>query len=205
MRIGVDIDDVIVETLPAYIRAFETRFGRSVPLARAHWDPFEFHPDIPSAERMAFFDELRGNRFMFTRPVHPDAPPAVRALKAAGHTLIVVSGRPTSHLADTREMLEQMGIADCFAHIIHRGGQTIPDYKGRAAREQRLDVLVEDELPAARAVALAGVSVLLMDRPWNQGVLPARITRVASWAEALGRLAHWPGGAASPSARAGRP
>ena len=192
MRIGVDIDDVIVETLPAYIRAFEARFGRRVALAHAHWDPFAFHPDIPAADRLAFFEELRGSRFMFTRPVHPEAPPAVRALQEAGHTLIVVSGRPQTHLAETEAMLERIGIRACFAEIVHRDGQTIPDYKRQAARERRLDLLVEDEFPAARAVAETGVPVLLMDRPWNQGDLPARVLRVASWPEVLARVASWP-------------
>ena len=189
MRIGVDIDDVLVETMPGYLRAFEERFGRRVPLALASWDPFERFPEIPAAERLAFFDHLRRSRFMFTRPVKPDAAPAVRALAAAGHTLIIVSGRPVPHLAETEAMLEGMGIRDCFTEIVHRDGETIPDYKGRAAGELGLDVLVEDEFPAARAVARAGVAVLLMDRPWNQGPLPPRIVRVASWAEALTRLA----------------
>ena len=193
MRIGVDIDDVLVETMPAYLRAFQERFGRAVSLSQASWDPFELFPDIPSHERLAFFEGLRRSRFMFTRPLHPDAPPAVRALKGAGHTLIILSGRPQPHLRDTEEMLEGMGIRECFAEIVHRDGETIPDYKGRAAGELRLDVLVEDEFPAARAVAQAGVPVLLMDRPWNQGPLPPRIRRVASWADALAHLAAWPG------------
>ncbi len=192
MRIGVDIDDVLVETMPAYLRAFEERFGRAVPLAQASWDPFERFPDIPPEARLAFFEALRQSRFMFTRPVLPDAPPAVRALVAAGHTLVILSGRPQHHLDETAAMLERMGIRDCFAEIVHREGETIPAYKGRAAGALGLDVLVEDEFPAARAVAQAGVPVLLMDRPWNQGPVPPRIVRVASWAEALARLADWP-------------
>lgn len=191
MRIGVDIDDVLVETMPAYLRAFEERFGRAVPLAEASWDPFQWHPDIPSPDRLAFFDDLRRTRFMFTRTAFPEALPAVRALCAAGHTLVIVSGRPQLHLADTEEMLQRIGIRECFTEIVHRDGEAIPQYKRRAARDRRLDVLVEDEFPAARAVAEVGVPVLLMDRPWNQGSLPARVERVASWAEALARLAHW--------------
>lgn len=192
MRIGVDIDDVLVETMPAYLRAFEERFGRTVPLAQASWDPFAHFPDIPPQERLAFFDALRRSRFMFTRPVLPDAPPAVRALVAAGHTLVILSGRPQPHLGDTEAMLERMGIRDCFAEVVHRDGDTIAGYKGRQAGNLGLDVLVEDEFPAARAVAAAGVPVLLMDRPWNQGPVPPRIVRVASWDEALARLAAWP-------------
>jgi len=192
MRIGVDIDDVLVETMPAYLRAFAERFGRPVPLAQASWDPFTLFPDIPPQERLAFFDMLRRSRFMFTRRVHPDAPPAVRALVAEGHTLVIVSGRPQAHLDETEAMLERMGIRDCFAEIVHRDGETIAQYKGREAGRLGLDVLVEDEFPAACAVAEAGVPVLLMDRPWNQGPLPPRIVRIASWAEALARLAAWP-------------
>jgi hypothetical protein len=193
MRIGVDIDDVLVETMPAYLRAFEERFGRPVPLAQARWDPFELFPDIPPHERLAFFDALRRSRFMFTRPAHPDAPPAVRALAAAGHTLVVLSGRPQPHLGETEEMLKRIGIRDCFAAIVHRDGETIAEYKRREAGRLGLDVLVEDEFPAACAVAEAGVPVLLMDRPWNQGPLSPRMVRIVSWAEALARLAAWPG------------
>lgn len=193
MRIGVDIDDVLVETMPAYLRAFEEHFGRAVPLAQASWDPFAHFPDIPPQERLAFFDSLRRDRFMFTRPLLPDAPPAVRALAASGHTLVILSGRPRPHLRETEAMLERMGLRDYFAEIVHRDGDTIPDYKRREAGRLGLDVLVEDEFPAARAVAQAGVPVLLMDRPWNQGPLPPRVLRVASWPEALARLAAWPG------------
>jgi len=191
MRIGVDIDDVLVETMPAYLRAFEERFGRAVPLAEARWDPFELHPDIPPPDRLAFFEHLRRTGFMFSRAAYPDAPPAVRALRAAGHTLVIVSGRPRPHLPETERMLERIGIRQCFAEIVHRDGEGIAEYKGRTARDRRLDVLVEDEFPAARAVAQAGVAVLLMDRPWNQGALPPRMERIASWAEALARLGAW--------------
>jgi uncharacterized HAD superfamily protein len=201
MRIGVDIDDVLVETMPAYLRAFQERFGRSVPLAQASWDPFALHPDIPPPDRLAFFDHLRRTRFMFTRAAYPEATAAVRTLRGAGHTLIIVSGRPQPHLGETEDMLERIGIRECFAEIVHRDGETIAEYKRRAARDRRLDVLVEDEFPAARAVAEGGVPVLLMDRPWNQGGLPPRMERVASWAEALARLASWTPGAISASPR----
>jgi hypothetical protein len=47
VRIGVDIDDVLVDALPHFLAAFNARFGKAVPLEQADWDLFRLWAEAP--------------------------------------------------------------------------------------------------------------------------------------------------------------
>jgi len=194
LRIGVDVDDVLVESLPGYVEAFGRRFRRRVPVEQAAWEIFRGFPEIPADEQGEFYGELETTGFLGTRPVYPEAVEGVRALAAAGHRLLVVTGRLREQAGHTRRLLTQAGILELFEALYHRsGGTPTTDHKRRIVREERLDVLIDDELHLARAVARLPIPVLLVDRPWNQGSLPAGITRVTSWPQILSRVAELAG------------
>ena len=181
LRIGVDVDDVLVESLPGYLEAFRNYFGREVKVEDAAWEIFRRFPSIPSSQRWGFFTELETSDFLATRPVYADAVSAVRSLASVGHRLFVVTGRLVTHREHTRRLLQRAGIAHLFEDLVHRSEEMAVEYKPRVARERGLDCLIEDELHVAVAVARVPVSVLLVDRPWNQGDLPQGITRVMDW------------------------
>lgn len=185
LRIGVDVDDVLVESLPVYLEAFRTYFGRDVKIEDAAWEIFARYPEIPAEEMWRFFEKLEETDFLGTRPVYPEAASAMRALAASGYRLVVVTGRLLAHCDDTRRLLQSAGIAGLFEDLVHRNGEAAVEYKPRVVRERGLDVLIEDERHVAAAVALVPVPVLLFDRPWNQGVLPAGVTRVTNWRHVL--------------------
>jgi uncharacterized protein len=185
LRIGVDVDDVLVESLPAYLEAFRSYFGQEVKIEDAAWEIFARYPEISAEEIWRFFETLEKTDFLGTRPVYPEAATAMRALAGAGHRLVVVTGRLLAHRDHTRRLLQCAGIAGLFEDLVHRNGETAAEYKPRVVRERRLDVLIEDELHVAAAAALVPVPVLLFDRPWNQGVLPGGVTRVTNWAHVL--------------------
>ena len=185
LRIGVDVDDVLVESLPGYLQAFRSHFGRDVRIEDAAWEIFPRYPDISTGEMWTFFATLEETNFLGTRPVYPEAPAAVRALAGAGHRLVVVTGRLSEHRHHTQRLLESAGIAELFEDLVHRDGETAAEYKPRVIRERRLDLLIDDELHVAVAAARVPVPVLLFDRPWNQGELPGVITRVSSWSQIL--------------------
>ncbi len=192
LRIGVDVDDVLVESLPAYLEAFWRRFGYKVPIAEAAWEIFRHFPDIPRSDIQDFYAELDATDFLGTRPVYPEAVGGVRALAEAGHRLVVVTGRLAKNAGDTRRLLGRIGLLELFETLVHRDGEaTAMVFKPRVIREQRLDLLIDDELHVAEAVARLPVPVLLFDRPWNQGELPAGITRVQAWDEILRRVADY--------------
>jgi len=185
LRIGVDVDDVLVESLPGYLEAFRSRFGRDVRIEDAAWEIFRRYPEISAGEMWQFFTTLDEMEFLGTRPFHPEAAAAMRVLAGAGHRLVVVTGRLQEHRHYTQRLLRSAGIAELFEDLVHRDGEAAAEYKPRVIRQRRLDLLIDDELHVAIAAARVPIPVLLFDRPWNQGELPGGITRVTSWAQVL--------------------
>lgn len=185
LRIGVDVDDVLAESLPGYLEAFRSYFGRDVKIEEAAWEIFARYPEISVGEMWRFFAKLDETDFLGTRPVYADAAIAMRALAGAGHRLVVVTGRLLAHRDRTRRLLQNAGIAELFEDLVHRDGEAAAEYKPRVVRERRLDLLIEDERHVAVAASLVPVPVLLFDRPWNQGELPGGITRVTNWKHVL--------------------
>jgi uncharacterized HAD superfamily protein len=185
LRIGVDVDDVLTESLPGYLEAFRRYFGREVKVEDAAWEIFRRYPDIPDAQMWGFFAELEATDFLGTRPVYSEAIRAMRVLAKDGHRLVVVTGRLLTHRDHTRRLLRNAGILELFEDLVHRDGEAAVDYKPRVVRERQLDLLIEDERHVAAATARVPAPVLLFDRPWNQGKLPQGVTRVRSWDDVL--------------------
>lgn len=188
LRIGVDVDDVLAESLPGYLEAFQRYFGHKVRVEDAAWEIFRRYPEIPDGRMWGFFEELEATDFLGTRPVYREAVDAIRTLAAKGHRLVVVTGRLLTHREHTRRLLDGAGIGRLFEELAHRDGEAASEYKPRVVRERRLDLLIEDELHVAMATAASAAPVLLFDRPWNQGALPNAVTRVRSWGEVLGTV-----------------
>ena len=189
LRIGIDVDDVLAESLPGYLEAFRRRFGHAVKIEEAAWEIFRRYPEISVTQMWGFFSELEASDFLGTRPLYPEAVEAVRSLSASGHRLFVVTGRLSQHREHTRRLLRQAGLLDTFEELVHRDGEPTDKYKTRIVRELRLDLLIEDELHVALAAATVPIPVLLFDRPWNQGELPTVITRVTEWSQVVRLIA----------------
>jgi hypothetical protein len=185
LRIGIDIDDVMADSLPDFLSAFNQRFGLQVPVTEAGWEIFRRHPEIPAGEIQAFFAELSRVDFLGSRPLLPGAREGVERLHRAGHRLFIITGRLRCDRAVTERWMEQRGLSPFFQEIVDRDGADAPLHKRQAVERLRLDVLLEDEYAVVLAAAAASVQVLLFDQPWNQGPLPSRVLRVYSWSDVI--------------------
>ncbi len=194
MKIGIDLDDVLADSLPHYVQALNRRFGLSIDLADAAWRIFDRFPRIPRREAHSFFSELIEDGFFSSRPLLPGAKEAVESLAEEGHRLFIVTGRATRDAATTREWLEQVGLLRHFNAVVHNGMEPVSRYKSVVASRLQLDLFIEDELAVATAVAESATPVLLFDRPWNQGALPDTMQRVRSWTEVLTWIGALAGG-----------
>ncbi|MGH7432205.1 MAG: hypothetical protein ACREJL_00475 [Candidatus Methylomirabilales bacterium] len=189
MRIGVDIDDVLVDALPQFVAAFNARFAKAVPLEQADWDIFRVFPEIPHPARRAFWRTLEEERFLFQRPIHPEAAAAIRRLRDLGHDLFLVTGRLPWHRAPTLQWLAAEGLGEAFTDLLVKQPRLPREkHKRKAAAALRLEAFVEDERRTAEALVTLPLTVFLLDRPWNQGPALPGLTRVRDWPEILARV-----------------
>lgn len=187
----MDLDDILTESLPAYLEEFAGSFGIRVPLEEAAWDLPKRFPEIPGKAWERFFNRLEEEGFLDHRPPLPGAKATVEALRQVGHRLYIVTGRLPQHGEVTRRWLEKQGLLSCFEAIFYKDTEHVIEYKKRTVTELKLQVFVEDELSVALALAGLPLRVLLFDKPWNQGLLPAGVLRIHSWEEALAVIASF--------------
>ncbi|MDE2179623.1 MAG: hypothetical protein KGJ40_02095 [candidate division NC10 bacterium] len=189
MKIGIDLDDVLADSLPQYLQAFNERFGFEVGLADAAWRIADRFPQIPRQEADDFFSELIADGFFSSRSLIPHAKEAIEALADDGHDLYIITGRTPRDERITMDWLTRVGVLSHFEAVVHRTRDPVERHKADVAAGLELGLFIEDELAVALAVADAAIPVLLFDRPWNQSPLPSNVRRVESWHEALTRIA----------------
>ncbi len=194
MKIGIDLDDVLADSLPHYLLAFNRRFGLDVELADGAWRIADRFPHITRQEADNFFSELIENGFFSSRSLIPHAKKAVETLADDGHDLYIITGRTPRDERITMDWLTRVGVLSYFEAVVHRTRDPVERHKADVASGLALSLFIEDELTVALTVAEAAIPVLLFNRPWNQGLLPGNVRRVESWHEALTQIAALNGG-----------
>lgn len=187
MRIYVDVDDVLSETVRSMLVIAAERFGRR----RRYDDIREF--DL----RVSFeFDEETHHRFM--QAVHEPAvlrsfdviPGAIEVLdewQRAGHEICIVTGRPPTSERVTRDWLEQRGIPFSSLVCVDKYGRHGALHGGASRRLEALATekyafAIEDSVTIARFLAGLGTPVALLSRPWNLNAdVGDGVFRVADW------------------------
>lgn len=189
MRIGIDIDDVLADTLPAFVRFNNEQFGGSWSLDHfhtAHWEDVLGLTSEQMADRLeVFFDSPS------FRSVGPaaEAQSALRELKGP-HELHIVSARWDRIVDFTERWLDEHfpgffnGIHFAANHYTSRanplGNRRTKD---QLLAQHELEVLIEDSLEYAERCLANGFRVILFDRPWNRRGNDPRYHRVQGWRE----------------------
>lgn len=168
MRIGIDMDEVMADTLGAQLAWFRERFGYR--WTRADLAGKRLLEDLPApAHAAAHLEALREGSFFGTLPVMPGAIEVIGRL-AARHEVFVVSAAmqfPDS-MAPKLRWLERHFPFIPVPHVVFAGEKSIVD----------ADALVDDNVH--RFPRFRGRHILF-DAPHNAGV--QGYTRARSWAE----------------------
>lgn len=171
LRIGLDLDGVVVDSIPRWIDVINRGSGRL-------YRPGELPATHDTPEMAAYCDRHELEMLILPGPM-PGAVEALGALRRAGHELVVVTARTPRMRGLTEAWLAYHGVAVDGLHFLEGGS------KAPLALAEGLDLLVEDTPHNALAVADAGVRVLLYGAPYNQHVAHPLITRCAGWAGVL--------------------
>jgi hypothetical protein len=114
----------------------------------------------------------------------PGALESVRALAAAGHTLVIVSFCGKRRAYESRDALRAAGIAECFAAMYFVKKTT---HKKHVCASLGLDALIDDRGDILRTVTCGTHRVKFGDPPVDAGVYHA-----ADWSTVLALLPTLP-------------
>ena len=211
MRIGIDLDDVVAVCAVPYLKRFAQEFNVELPDEKeigwhllAQLDKgAPFDTAVPGLERVTpeerdrFRMRLYDGTFFSTLDIYQDCPIVLERLVQQGHEIYFITARAERRRMVTETWLREKRILD-YAKAVHLKphgdfdpsqprGRYDPagsaSYKTRLALELGLDVFCEDDVVISRALADAGLRVILFDHPWNREVKHERVTRVSGWSE----------------------
>jgi len=200
MRIGVDLDDVIAVCAVPYLKRFAQEYKVDLPDEKEiGWHLLrEMDQRVSADERDRFRIKLYDGTFFSELDIYEDCPTVLEKLVQRGQEIYFITARAERRRMVTETWLREKRILD-HAKAVHlkpvgdfrpdypRGrydAQGSAQYKVRLAQELGIDVFCEDDTLIAKALADAGIRVLLFDHPWNRDVRHERITRVSGWSEA---------------------
>lgn len=186
LHIAVDFDEILFELTRSLIPHLNPIYKTNI----RYEDHFSFYLEdvwgISIEEAKRRIDEfVHSDKHRLLPPV-PHAKEVTKRLQKA-HTLHVVTGRCLTHKAPAEVLLDEH-FAEVFA-ALHFTNHFSDVHKDKAVSkadvcvDQGMHVLIEDAPVHALGVAERGIPVLLLDRPWNQGVEHKGIIRVSGWLE----------------------
>jgi 5'(3')-deoxyribonucleotidase len=172
MIIGIDVDDVLVE----YVRAF-LRFYNEKNKSNLSYEEFNNISNSVDKDN-SFFNSnyFRGIEICW------GARTVIKKL-AEKNNLFIVTARQKEWKEFTDKFIQE-NFPNCFKGVfyagdVHGGG------KKKAEIYEGMDMIIEDNKGHALECAKRGMKVFLIERPWNKGIEHPNIRRVNQWEEIL--------------------
>ncbi len=171
MRIGIDLDGVVVDSIPRWVEVFNRVSGETYlpgTLINTYGSP-----------GTAAISDRHELEMLIAPPPMDGAREVLSALRTRGHQLIVITARSPRLERLTEAWLAYYGIEVDAMHFLEGGNKAV------VATAERLDLFIEDAPHNALALAEAGIPVLLFGAPYNQETKHRNIRRIHSWSEVV--------------------
>jgi uncharacterized HAD superfamily protein len=171
IKIGIDIDGVIVDLVSSMLPLLSKYCGRSVCYSDIRC--FDIGKALKIEDKMEdIWTEVDNGNILRVAP--PIKGAIIGLSELSEHDIWLVTSRPKSSRSDTELWLRENRVEFDKLKFVDTGDK-VPVVRA-------LDVFLEDSLETACAVAEAGIDSLLFDQPWNQcSKLPRRCERVKDW------------------------
>lgn len=190
MRLGFDLDEVVVDLITQFKQHLELTFGLDWSydcFVNYNLVDCVFHHDEDLNTRIIEDMLLMANdaEFQFVAEPLAGAQNALQHLKRAGHKLFYITSRPVQNQPLTFKWLRKYDIPFDGLEVV---GHDQP--KGLYGRKLQLDMFVDDLHKHLESMWLYKKrwrkGLLLFDKPWNSAYIDSsRFKRVHNWKEIL--------------------
>lgn len=185
MKIAIDLDDVLANSLDSFIEFYNTNYNGN--LKPEDFTAFTLNEiqGMPAEEEQKIMNEYDDSEYYDDINPMPEAKEAISEL-SKNNELMIVTSRPQKKETQTKKWIEKHIPEIKNINFIRQeyGGES--KTKGEVCKELGAEILIEDNLDYAKSCIDKSIKVLLFDYPWNQEEnLNPLITRVKSWKEIL--------------------
>jgi hypothetical protein len=186
MRIGVDVDGVLVNTA-GFMHKYGRRFFRKAPVDPSGYTIEEIF-DVSGLPVLLF-----GIRWFFpyycrNYPPFPYADKVYKDLDRNGHKIYQITARKftlsrsplgKASLKLLKNWLRKNGFK--YNKLILCDEKNVAEEKLRYCRQYHIQVMLDDNPETAEMLAKNNIRVLLYDAPYNKNIAHELITRVGNW------------------------
>lgn len=193
MNIAVDNDEILFDLHGQLLLFHNEVYGTE--LKKKDFISYNFHevwggtPKEAARKISEFFESVY---FKNLKPTE-GSQNAMNYLKQRGNTLYVVTGRihalAEKTESDIQKYFPEIFSGICFANTYGTNG--VKEKKSVLCRKLNSKIIIEDDLLHVNDCAKSGISVLVHDYPWNQGVLLENATRFVDWKQATNLIANY--------------
>lgn len=174
-KLYVDLDDVVAQTIRAFIDLLETRFHRLVPFESVHSFHLGKSFNLSDAELKIFMTAAHESSVLHSIEPMPGASDALQRL-AAHAFIVIVTGRPIVTYDDTLRWLHDNSIPHHAVRFLKKyvendtgTHQRREPLSLRSLRKGAFTLAIEDSSRMAKHFATKlELPVALLDKPWNQ-------------------------------------
>jgi len=177
MRIGIDIDDTIMDTFDHVMPCVAEFYNASLEdLKRRNIS----YPNLPKEwkEKEVEFSKKYYDKVVPTTPIKPDAPKYIKKIKQLGHSIIIISARDNRLYTDAyKTTYEQLN-----ANSVLYDKLFCTFDKAEKCKEEKIDLFIDDSINNCEKVNSVGIPVLLFNSKGNLNK-ETNFKRVGSWKE----------------------
>lgn len=196
MKIYIDFDDCLCETARSFSVLAAELFGIDVPYEKMAYFNLQKSFSLTDSQFDKLMEEGHRPEVLLSYEESPGAAETVNGWIDRGREVYVITGRPDSTYAPSREWLDRHGLGRAPLYCLNKYGRG-EGFLGNGRfnleladfRKMRFDYAVEDSPSAFPFFShLPELKVLVFDRPWNRACeFPAgNYTRCPDW-EAIRR------------------
>ena len=187
MKIGIDMDEVVVEFFRYFLDFYNQKSGKNFQYEDWHsynfWEVFGGTKEeaiglVEEFYETEFFDNLE---FIF------GAEKSIKELYK-NHNLKIITARPKKLKEKTERFLDKYFSEENIEVIYSKDGYEEHLDKGEICKSRGVELMIEDHKNYALSCTEKGINVLLFDKPWNQNNgadLPKEVIRVRGWGQIL--------------------
>lgn len=187
MKIGVDLDEVIVEFVRAFLDFYNQKFDTNYFFEQ--WRTYNFWEVFGKTkeETVRVVDEFYNSKLFDEMKLIDGSKESIEKL-AEKNQLSIVTSRPLRFREKTEKFSKKyfstIPIKIFYSNSTSEGHDS---GKARVCKREGIEIFIEDDLECAVKCAEAGVRVFLLSKPWNRGKLDG-IIRVYNWKEILKKI-----------------